>query len=242
MCLGSPQALYSNAAEKGLAGEGLRTRTRVGGGDYSEVQFGNATTATSFRYPVAVSADDFQVDTPWKVTSVTVFGYQPTLHYPSIVSGNAEIHSSSWDGPLIAKGALVQSVLTDIYRIFNNNPNDDRQVQRLSFKFNAVLKPGYYWLTFEASGVQNVDGPWGPYLTKVGALTVPGANARKRVTGPFNLWQPIQDAGSGLPQDLPFFIDGHRLQSIGPLDRVIPMPLPGPAFESELMAAFGVAW
>ncbi len=106
--------------------------------------------------------------------------------------------------------------MTDIYRIFFNQPQDDFQIQRVSYRLSAVLPPGYYWITFSAFGISHIDGPWGPFLTKVGEVTVPGANAMLRVTGPYIKWDPIIDGGSNTPQDLPFEIEGHRLWAIGP--------------------------
>lgn len=59
------------------------------------------------------------------------------------------------------------------------------------------------------------SGPWGPSLTPVGALGVPGANARQRQTGTHIQWVPVLDSGSLAPQDLPFWITGHRLPMSG---------------------------
>lgn len=228
------QSLYNNATKVGLTGEGLRTRAHPGGGDYSEVQPGNGSVAYSFRIPQARAGEDFTVSgNDWKITRITVFGVQPTIHFPSVNKGSIEIRTGSVLGPVLAVGKVVSSQMTDIYRIFNNTPTDDYQVQRIVFGINAKLSPGHYWMTFDAGGIPNMDGPWGPFLTKVGELTVPGANAMVRVSGPYIGWEPMIDAGSLLPQDLPFYIDGYRLHSTGH------SPTPTP-FDIALSENFGI--
>lgn len=237
----SAEILFNNAEVAGLAAEGLATTARPGGGYYSEVQLGNAAAAWSFRHPTFRSGDDFQVGTPgWRVRWITVFGFQPSVHVPSVSTGPIEIRLGSVTGAVVASGTVVKAEMTNIYRVFNNVFQDEYQVQKITYKVNANLPPGYYWITFSAFGIGNIDGPWGPVLTKVGALTVPGANAKTRVSGPYIAWDPIIDPGSFLPQDLPFWIDGVRLQSIGPAGHIGPdsVPIPTP-FDDALRQAFG---
>lgn len=213
----SSHLLFSNAARVGLLEEGLKTKQRPTGGWYSELQFPNGAAAASFRNPTFRLGDDFTVPGPgWRVKSISVYGFQPTVHSPSIGTGSIEIRIGSVVGPVVAQGSVQGSTMTDIYRIFFNQPHDDYQIQRVTYRINSVVPAGYYWITFSAFGISNLDGPWGPFLTKVGEVTVPGANAMGRVSGPYIGWEPIIDGGSNTAQDLPFEIEGHKLQSIGP--------------------------
>lgn len=233
------QILYNNAALAGLTLEGLRTKPRPSGGDYSEVQPGNTTTGATFRTNAARLSDDFSVTgQPWLVTGVSVFGYQNSATFPTVNTGNFEIKRDSYSGPTVATGTFKSSEFTDIYRIFFNAPDDTRRVQRIRFRFSAVLSPGRYWVVFNAFGDGSLNGPWGPYLTKVGALGTPGANAKQQVYGEFIHWVDVYDAGSLVPQDLPFWIDGYRLPiKVNPGDQQIQGPtVPPPTLFQQ---AFG---
>lgn len=101
--------------------------------------------------------------------------------------------------------------MTDIYRIFTARPEDTYQLQKISFTLDKVLSPGYYWVVFAALGVVNVPGPYSPFLTPTGQLTVPGANAMVRISDTTVYWTPILDPGSFAPLDLAFWIDGDKL-------------------------------
>lgn len=211
------QTLYNNATPAGLQGEGFITGNRSEGGFYSEVPQGNGGISTSFRQWTYTIADDFQVREPWRVRSVTVWGFQPGIHDPSINTGMAEIRRDRHDGPTVAAGVFGQASMTDVYRIFTDQYTNQYHLQKLTFSINAVLPPGRYWLVYNAFGIPNVDGPQSPFLTKVGAQTTPGANAKVRISAWTLEWHDITDVWSGLPQDIPFWIDGHRLSQIGPV-------------------------
>lgn len=224
---GSGQSLYNNAETGGLTGEGLITRARPEGGFYSEVQFGNGGAGSSFRRTSFWLADDFQViNARWRVREITVWGFQDNLHYPSVNQGFVEIRRQNFDGPTVANGTFAAVEMTEIYRIFNNQPSNMYQCQKIKFNLDKILGPGKYWIVFGALGVVNVNGPWSPYLTPIGELTVPGANAMVRIgTGTAIYWRQIYDAGSLLNLDLPFWIDGEKLPLLAPRgEKIDPHP------------------
>lgn len=235
------QSLFNNATPAGLVGEGLRTRPRPGGGDYSEVQSGNIGAGASFRQWTFRMGDDFTIPPGgWLITNITVFGYQIDATQATVSSGNLEVRAGSVVGPIVAEGIVLGSVMTDIYRIFNANPTDAYRVQKIIYRVNQKLRAGYYWITYSANGNQSLSGPWCPFLTKAGALTTPGANAMQRQTGWVFHWVPQVDPGSLVPLDLPFWIDGYRLQQTGP---GVPQSPPSElsAFHYNLERIFGGA-
>lgn len=212
----SCQTLFNNAVQAGLTAEGLRTSPRPGGGDYSEVQSGNGSTGASFRQWTYLLADDFAIaDGGWFITTISVFGYQTGTTGTTVSTGSLEIRRGSYFGPTVAYGSFLEDTSTDIFRIFNGQPNDDRRVQVVRYKINRKLGKGRYWILFGANGDQNFSGPWSPFLTRVGNLTTPAANAVGRIAAWSMIWEPILDSSSLLPQDLPFIIEGQRLQSTG---------------------------
>lgn len=232
VAISQAQSLYNNADRYGLTQEGLRTGPRLEGGDYSEVQPGNASAGASFRRTTYWLADDFQVAASrWRVRRVTVWGFQDNLHYPSVNQGFVEIRRNKYDGPTIATGRFARSEMTDIYRIFNNQPTDMFHCQKITYELDTFLSPGEYWVVFAGLGVVNVNGPWSPFITKVGVHTLPGANAMGRVSGQTIYWVELVDPGQWpwVPVDLPFWIDGEKLPITAPGTRVdSPFPTPDP--------------
>ena len=93
------QLLFSNAVKAGLTREGLRTGARPGGGDFSEVQPGNAGGGWSFRQWTFRLADDFTVpEGGWSVQRLTTFGYQTGTQGQTVNVGASEICRDSHAG------------------------------------------------------------------------------------------------------------------------------------------------
>lgn len=213
------QLLYNNASRYGLSLEGLRTSQRPGGGYYSEVQPGNM--IAGYRGSVTGSnndrlADDFVVSgSTWNVTGLSLFMYQTDVHWASVTGGLFEIHektSLNTVGDTVASGTFQDSTLTDIYRIFNGQPSDSRQLQRVDVSFDAKLTPGNYYLVWAAKGVSQYQGPWTPHLTKSGYITLPGADALQSFNGGAT-WDYILDGTKR--QEFPFWIYGTDVQTQG---------------------------
>lgn len=220
--------LFNNATKGGLTDEGLKTRPRPGGGWYSEVQPGNGASGFSFRQWTFRLGDDFAVPSGgWRLTSVTVFGFQDNAQSPTVNVGALEIRRGSVTGEVVLTGGAPTSKWTDIYRIFNGMPDDVRRVQAVTYPVSGYLPPGYYWLVYSANGNMGISGPWSPPLTKVGSLTVPAANCMGRQSTWTLQWVQLFDVQSGQPQDLPFWIDGYQLPSrVNPDDQQIQGPPP----------------
>jgi len=201
--------LYNNATPAGLTLEGLRTGPRGAGGDYSEVQLGNTVAGFGvggtglFRL-----ADNFSVSGgDWAVTSIDVFAYNTGATTPTITTGAMEVRSGSEVGAVVGTGTFSSGVFTDIYRHFNGAPGDARRVQKISFSYSGadLLDGQGYWVTYNVGNPGNTFTPFNPGLTKVGATTTPGANAKQFNAG---TWAGIVDTGGTMPQDLPFHVYG----------------------------------
>ncbi|QYK56525.1 MAG: PEP-CTERM sorting domain-containing protein [Fimbriimonadaceae bacterium] len=202
----SAQSLYNNATPAGLTAEGLRTGSRPAGGSYSEVQNPNTNAGYLAQATQARIGDDFTVGGPgWIVNSVNLFTYQTGATTTTITGGSFEIRSGSVTGAVVGTGTFGGVTNTDIYRIFNAQPADNRRVQMVTVNFGALnLVAGNYWLTYDLVGSGSFSGPWVPTLTKVGAGTTTGANAQQFFSG---AWAGLVDAGG--PQDTPFWINGQ---------------------------------
>lgn len=218
MVAAQAQSLYNNAIPAGLTGEGLITGNRPAGGFYSELQGGNTSAGFNANGNPFRVADDITVPAPgWIVNMVKVFTYQTAstnITAPTITGGALEIRAGSPTGTVVASGTFQSAALTEIWRIFANQPNDQRRVQIVNFSFpNVTLNPGTYWITYNLSG-SLASGPWIPTLTRIGQPSTPGANAQQ-----FNgtAWATIVDSGSQQPQDLPFWIDGEVVPEPGTL-------------------------
>ncbi len=201
------QSLYNNATPAGLTLEGLRTGPRTGGGDYSEVQLGNTTAGSTVIDSLYRMGDDFTFSgNNWQVNKITIFAYHTGATVADFNGGTMEIRAGSATGSVVGTGTFGSSVFTDIYRIFNGTPGDTRRVQQVTFNFNTQLTAGTYWITY---GLTNsASSGFNPFLTKVGSLTTPGANAMQ-YTVSSGTWAAVVDTGSLQPQDLPFWIDGQ---------------------------------
>lgn len=216
------EVLFNNATAHGMSAEGLRTSSRNGGGSWSEIQEGNM--VCGFRgsvNPGAIDrlADDFSVKSSgWTLTGAAFFMYQTDAVGVTINGGLFEVHRNLGGlvGPLVATGRFAGASVTDIFRIFRNQPYEGRRIQRIDVNFNIDLGPGDYFVVWAATGALNRTGPWSPYLTKAGWQTSPGANALQSNTGGAT-WMHIQDGLKN--QDLPFILygdDGIQLDSIDP--------------------------
>ena len=207
------QVIYNNAVAHGLTEEGLRTGDRAAGGSWSEVQLGNM--VAGFRGSVNPGAtdrlaDDFSVfESRWNVTGASLFMYQTDATGVSINGGLFEIRSNNNGevGKVVSTGKFRSAENTDIYRIFRNMPFESRRIQKINVDFNADLDPGQYFLVWAATGQTYQPGPWNPYLTKVGAQTVIGANAMQSTNGGQS-WYKIQDGLKN--QSLPFMFYGSQ--------------------------------
>lgn len=199
--------IYNNAVPAGLVDWGLVTAPRAPSGFYSAVQAPNMSLGASVGGALNRVADDFTVGGDGVfVDSIAVFGAVLDTAPPiaPMTGGLIEIRSGSATGTVVATGTFDFSTGTSIYRHLTGSPNDNYQVQRVMFNFPQVyLKPGTYWIVYNITN-SSIPTVVAPYLTKVGASTTPGANARfLTVAGG---WQPINDVGG--PQDLPFWIQG----------------------------------
>lgn len=140
------EILVNNAVIAGLTAEGLRTRARPGGGDYSEIQYGNIVYGWSFRNSSARLADDFTVaGQSWFVREFVTWGFQIGIDGPTVNTGFMEICAGSCDGPVVAQGVFNRAEMTDIYRIYFQDPSREYRLQKVTYRLNAVLSPGYYW-------------------------------------------------------------------------------------------------
>ena len=199
------QSLYNNATPPGLTLEGLRTGPRPAGGDYSEVQFGNTIAGFGVIGAGGIRlGDDFTISgNNWLVSNITTWAYHTGATTADYNGGTMEIRSGSETGAVVATGTFSNSGFTDIYRIFNATPGDTRHLQKLNFAFaNVNLGAGTYWITFDLANP--ASSGFLPSLTKVGAQTTAGANAKQSISG---TWAGIVDGVN--PQDLPFWIDGQ---------------------------------
>jgi len=208
------QVIYNNAVAHGLTEEGLRTGDRAAGGSWSEVQQGNM--VAGFRGSVNPGAtdrlaDNFSVsESMWNVTGASLFMYQADATGVSINGGLFEIRRNNDGvvGNVVSTGKFRSAENTDIYRIFRNMPFDNRRIQKINVDFNVDLDPGDYFLVWAATGQTYRTGPWNPYLTKVGAQTVVGANAMQSTNGGQS-WYKIQDGLKN--QSLPFMFYGNQI-------------------------------
>jgi Secretion system C-terminal sorting domain len=100
-----------------------------------------------------------------------------------------------------------------MYRIGNNNPNTTRKIWRISGDITINLNAGTYWVVFQVHAT-NDGSIFFPAVTKVGAITVTGANA-KQYSG--TAWSKIVDAGSNQDMDFPFTINYHNYAATLPV-------------------------
>ena len=230
------ELLFNNALRAGLAEEGLKTGIRPAGGWYSDVQEGNVVFGWSFRQFSIWLADDFTVPSGgWLIREFATFGEQAGVSGLTIDSGSIEICRDTWDGKIVSTGTFHRAELTDIYRSIWYDHSREYQIQKVTYRLNAVLPPGNYWARWTAKGNVSVGGPFAPALTKAGSLGVPGANAMQRQVTTWIHWEPVYDGGSLTPQDLPFMITGKRLSESGGGVEA-PVPIPPDPLESLLAA------
>lgn len=202
------QSLYNNATPAGLTQEGLRTDPRAAGGDYSRLQGTNTALGGNSNPAFFRRGDDFVVTGPgWIVSGITTFAYETNAVALTVNGGSMEIRAGAVDGAIVGTATFAGVQWTDIYRVGAAN-NDARRIQQVSWTYNGPnLAAGTYWLTYDHTS-SNQATVWNPYLTKVGETTTPGANSQF-FTVSTGVWAPTIDAGSGDPQDVPFWIDGE---------------------------------
>ena len=187
-----------------------------GGADASAVQtaLGMSVYGFNFNHTIPYSfADDFVVPQgeTWTIEQATFFGYQTGSSTTSTFTGMYfQILDDAPPGGNVIWGdmttnRLVTTAFSGMYRVLDTSLMDtNRPIMANVCALNPplVLGPGWYYITFDATG-SLASGPWGPPITILGQTTT--GDAMQYVSG---VWQQLIDTGSGAPQGVPFIFEG----------------------------------
>ena len=178
-------------------------------------------------------ADDFDVPAgqTWSVTSMNFYAYQTggtpsastiTGYYVQIWDGDPSLPASTIIAGDLTTNVLTSSAFSNIYRVTETTTTaTNRPIYKslVTFPSPISLTSGTYWVQWGATG-SLASGPWLPPVTIVGQ-TVTG-NAQQFLTPP-GAWQPLNDTGTGTPQQgAPFQVLGTNGPISGPVLGVMP--------------------
>ena len=179
------------------------------------------TTGGSFRL-----ADNFTITGPMSLHHVTLYAYQSGASANPFAAVNLRI----WNGRPGDTGSTVifgdtttnrleWLIATGMYRVFNSTatpapmtPDTSKPIWALDAALgNLQLAPGTYWLDWQIVPTNSALEAFTPIVTKAGARTVAGANARQFTTGG---WVDAVDTGkpatsADVVVDLPFMLYGY---------------------------------
>ncbi|MDB5203721.1 MAG: hypothetical protein JWQ27_3130 [Ferruginibacter sp.] len=210
------------------------------GTTWSEVQLGN--TNAGFNASITQNAfrlgDNFVVPAgpSWTLSKITFYGYQ--TGYAGTTSPfntvRVIIHSGTVTGPVVfgdmTTNRFITSAFSNMYRIFNNTPDQTRKIWTIEAAVSTTLAPGTYWIEY-ATDVIGGAGHFLPNSTVVGQVTQPGNNAQS-FTVATSTWAPALDGANA--QDMPFRIDYTTGACSG-------TPTPGATTTSAASACSGTA-
>ncbi len=163
--------------------------------------------------------DDFTITgNPWKIDSLTVYGFwtggTPTS---SFTSGVARIWSARPDAPgaTVVAGDLTTNILTatsfsGLYRTGRSSSTTTRPIMAATLSLNATLGPGTYWFEYGlAAGSANV---FAPLVTIPGQIDTPGANGFFYTS---QTYYAMTDSNSLTPLAVPFVVNGSAVPEPG---------------------------
>jgi MYXO-CTERM domain-containing protein len=227
-----PLATGTVTRSNGSGGPGVAAPA---GSQWSELYQGNTSAGVS-THPTGTTgafrvADNFTLTAPSDLSTVTAFAYMTGSANTALFTvGNIRI----WDGRPGDAGSnvifgdtttdrLVDSQLTNIYRVFStdNNliggigsaPGTTRHIKTAVYDVSGLSLPaGTYWVDYQMTSAVSATGAvFHPNVTLLDARGPVGANGRQFITTP--AWQDMLDAGdpAALPdiaQELAFMVEG----------------------------------
>lgn len=162
------------------------------------------------------AADDFTLDSTYKIDFIDVYSYQTGANGSSITA----VYMQIWDGNPAAGGGVIwgdmfTNIIYDVeegddFRVSENSPNDrTRSIQTVTGEIGGItLEAGTYWLEVSLDGSVN-SGPWMAPIVILGEMAT-GDALQKIPDG----WQDFVDTGNLAPQGIPFKIYGSEILSV----------------------------
>lgn len=182
------------------------------GTTWSEVQNPNINAGFGANITAGLTvADNFTICGSWNITKVTFYAYSTGYSGATSPFNDVRVKIYNTDPSVGSPAAIygdlttnrfLASTFTNMYRIFNATPDQNRRIWAIEANVNTTLTSGTYWIEWQLGngGLSNFS----PAVTIVGTPTLPGWNAKQNTLP--NSWVNLVDGAAG-PQDMPFKID-----------------------------------